>query len=485
MTSDQLDDQPGDQSHSSGPAGGHYDLLVLGTGSGNTIVDDRFADRRVGIVERTEFGGTCLNRGCIPSKMYVVTADHACDAAQGPRFGVHTRYDGVDWPAVRDRIFSRIDPQARGGREYREGLPNVDVLAGTARFTGPRELVVETDDGPVAVSADQVVLAVGGRPVVPDIDGLDEATRAGLVHTSDTIMRIDALPRRLGVIGGGYVGSEFANVFASLGTEVVQADGQDLLLSTQDGEVARRFTEISGERWDLRLGAELERVERTDDGVRLHLGEQGTAEVDLLLLAVGRRPNSDLLDLEGTGIEVDDDGRVVVDEYQRTTADGVWALGDICTRHPLKHVANHEARIVQHNLLHPEDLRAADHRFVPQAVFSVPQVAAVGLTEEQARDQGLDLAVFTQDYADVAHGWALEEDDAGHLVKLLADRATGRLVGAHLLGPQASVLVQPLIQAMSFDQPVRGLARGQYWIHPALSEVVENALLGVEAELDA
>lgn len=463
----------------------HYDLLVLGTGSGNTVVDDRFDDWSVGIVERTEFGGTCLNRGCIPSKMLVVTADHACDAAQGRRFGVHTRFDGVDWPAVRDRVFGRIDPQAQGGREYREGLANVEVHAGTAHFTGERRLVVETEQGEVHVSADQVVLAVGGRPVVPDIEGLEEASAAGLVHTSDTIMRIDALPRRLGVVGGGYVGSEFANIFASLGTEVVQVDGQDLLLSTQDADVARRFTEISGERWDLRLGAELERVELTGDGLRLHLGEQGTADVDLLLLAVGRRPNSDLLSLDGTGIEVDDAGRVVVDEYQRTTAQGVWALGDISTHHPLKHVANHEARIVQHNLLHPDDLKAADHRFVPQAVFSVPQVAAVGLTEAQAREQGLDVAVFTQRYADVAHGWALEEDDSGHLVKVLADRATGRLVGAHLLGPQASVLVQPLIQAMSFDQPVRGLARGQYWIHPALIEVVENALLGLEAELDA
>jgi mycothione reductase len=146
-------------------------------------------------------------------------------------------------------------------------------------------------------------------------------------------------------------------------------------------------------------------------------------------------------------------------------------------------VANQDARVVQHNLLHPDDLVVSDHRFVPDAVFARPQVATVGMTEEEARAAGLDLAVGRHTYGDTAHGWALREDDTGHFCKLLADRATGLLVGAHLVGPQASVLVQPLIQAMSFAQPVAGLARGQYWIHPALTEVVENALLALADDL--
>ena len=161
----------------------------------------------------------------------------------------------------------------------------------------------------------------------------------------------------------------------------------------------------------------------------------------------------------------------------------VWALGDLSSPEPLKHVANQDARVVQHNLLHPDDLMVSDHEHVPSAVFTSPQIASVGLTEAQAREQGLDLAVATKEYADTAHGWALREDGTGHFVKVLGDRATGRLVGAHLIGPQASVLVQTFIQALAFDQPISGLVRRQYWIHPSLTEVVEQALIDLEAEL--
>lgn len=460
----------------------HYDLVIVGTGSGNTIVDHRFEGWKVAIVEESQYGGTCLNRGCIPSKMYVIPsmiAHDACDA--GPRLGLHTSYDGVDWRAMRDRIFGRTDRVSRDGRDYRAGLPHVDAITGTARLTGPRSLAVSQEDGEdLELSTDHLVIAVGSRPVVPDVPGLEEVG----YETSDTVMRLDRLPSRIGVVGGGYVGSEFANVFSSLGVQVVQVDAAPTLIGNHDHEVAERFTELAGRRWDLRLEAGLERVARGEaGGVVMHLGDGSSAEVDLLLLAVGRRPNNDRLHLEDTGIEVDDAGRVVVDEHQRATAAGVWALGDASSDQPLKHSANQDARVVQHNLLHPDELLTTDHRFVPNAVFATPQVAAVGLTEEQARAQGVDLAVGRAYYADTAHGWAMETDDSCHFVKLLADRATGRLVGAHLIGPQASVLVQPLIQAMSFDQPVVGLARGMYWVHPALAEVVEQALLAVEEEL--
>ncbi len=459
----------------------HYDLVVIGTGSGNTIVDHRFDDWSVAIIERGPYGGTCLNRGCIPSKMYVVPADRAHEALDGERFGVRSRLDGTDWPAIRDRVFGRTDQNAADGLAYRRKQPNVDALTGTARFTGPRRLMVELDDGgSVEVTADQVVLATGTRPVVPDIPGLDRVEH----HTSDTILRLETLPARIGIVGGGYIGAELAHVFASLGSAVVQVDAAPTLLGNQDAEVAALFTQEASARWDVRLDAGLDAVEPAADGaITMRLGDGSTAEVDVLLLAVGRRPNSDLLDLDGTGIDIDDEGRLVVDEHQRTTADGVWSLGDASSAEPLKHVANQDARVVQHNLLHPDDLVTSDHRFVPNAVFTSPQVASVGLTEEQARDRGLDLAVARHAYGDIAHGWALREDDTDHFVKLLADRDTGLLVGAHLIGPQASVLIQPLIQAMSFAQPVAGLARGQYWIHPALTEVVENALLKLEDEL--
>jgi len=167
----------------------------------------------------------------------------------------------------------------------------------------------------------------------------------------------------------------------------------------------------------------------------------------------------------------------VLDDQQRTTADGIFALGDVCSHQQLKQVANHEMRVVQHNLLYPDSMIDADHRFVPHAVFSEPQVASVGLTEQQAEERGIRYVTAIQDYGSIAYGWAME--DTEHFAKLLADPDTGQLLGAHLIGPQASSLIQPLIQAMSFGLPAHQLARGQYWIHPAMAEVVENALLAL------
>ncbi len=200
---------------------------------------------------------------------------------------------------------------------------------------------------------------------------------------------------------------------------------------------------------------------------------------NVLLVATGRVPNGDRLDLASGGIAMTADGRVEVDEYGRsTTAPGVWALGDVSSPYMLKHVANAEMRTVQHNLLHPEDLRPLPHEHVPAATFTHPQVATVGLTEEQARAQGHDVTVEVQNYGDVAYGWAME--DTTGIVKLVADRTTGKLLGAHYLGPQAATLIQQMITVLAFDLDLREVATKQYWIHPALPEVTENALLGLE-----
>jgi mycothione reductase len=444
----------------------HFDLVIIGTGSGNSILDERFADWRVAIVEKGVFGGTCLNVGCIPTKMFVHPADLAATPGAGARLGVDLTLDGVRWTDIRDRIFGRIDPIAEGGREYRRHHPdnaNVTLYEGTARFTGPRTLDI---DG-ATVTADRIVLAAGGRPVLPDVPGLDEVG----YHTSDSIMRLDELPRHLTIIGSGFISAEFAHVFSSFGVEVTVVARSDGLLRQEDGDISARFTELARGRWDVRLE---KKVLRASPGIVLDLDGEPLS-TDLVLVAIGRTPNSDLLNLPAAGIEVTDDGYVVVDEYQRATAEGVWALGDISSPFELKHVANHEARVVQHNLLNPSAPEAADHRFVPHAVFTSPQVASVGLTEEQAVQQGVPYVTAKHDYAGIAYGWAME--DTTGFAKLLADPASGQLLGAHIIGPQASTLIQPLIQAMSFGLDARAMARGQYWIHPAMPELVENALL--------
>lgn len=447
----------------------HVDLAVIGSGSGNSMVDRAFTDWQVAIIEKGTFGGTCLNVGCIPTKMFVHPADLAVEAAAGPRLGVDTSFTGARWVDIRNRIFGRIDPISVNGRTWRQsGRPNVRLFEGHGRFLDAHTL--DTGTGEV-LTADQVVIATGSRPTVPDVPGLADVP----FHTSDTVMRIDDLPASALVLGGGFVAVEMAHVLSAFGTRVTLVNRSGRLLRQEDGEVSHRFTEIARKRWDVRLDTEVEKVERRGAGVRAQLGDGSTVDVELLLVATGRRPNSDDLGLDRAGVEVDERGVVVVDAYQRTDVAGVWALGDVANRYQLKHVSNREARVVRHNLLHPEDLVEADHRHVPSAVFSHPQVASVGLGEEEARALGRAFVVGRRDYADTAYGWAME-DDTG-FVKVLVDPGTGLLLGAHVLGADAANLLQPLVQAMALGSTAHEVARAPYWIHPALMEVVENALL--------
>ncbi|HEY2205887.1 MAG TPA: mycothione reductase [Pseudonocardia sp.] len=453
----------------------HFDLVIVGSGSGNSLPDERFAGWDVAIVEHGVFGGTCLNVGCIPTKMYVYAADVAREVADAERYGVDATVDKVRWADIRDRVFGRIDPISEGGRRYRaEGSPNVTLYSGHGSFTGPRRMSVALPDGRTEeFTADRFVLAAGSRSSVPPVI---EASGVPF-HTSDTVMRIDELPRRLIVVGGGYIGAEFAHVFSAFGSEVTLVTRGPALLRHLDQTISELFTDLARERWDVHTGAASLSCAYADDEVHLELEDGTSVTGDLLLVATGRVPNGDRMNLDAAGVAVEEDGRVRVDAYQRTTAEGIYALGDVSSPYQLKHVANHEAKIVSHNLLHPDSPRAADHRFVPAAVFTAPQVATVGLTEDECRERGVDYVSVVQEYGSVAYGWAME--DTTGFCKLLADPRTGQLLGAHIMGSQASTVIQPLIQAMSFGLPAREMAAGQYWIHPALPELVENALLAL------
>ncbi|MDQ1722088.1 MAG: mycothione reductase [Pseudonocardiales bacterium] len=448
-----------------------FDLAIIGTGSGNSLVTPDFDDKRVAIVEAGAFGGTCLNVGCIPTKMYVYAADVAATVSDAARFGIDAQLEGVRWPDIRDRVFGRIDPISAGGQAYRGDSPNTTVFTGLAEFTGPKSLRISTGE---QFSAEQIVIATGGRPMVPEV-----VAQSGVpFHTSDTVMRLEELPKRLVILGGGYIGAEFAHVFSALGAQVSLVARGTRLLRHLDSEISDRFTQVAATRWDLHLGVDTGKLSGDQRGVRLDFTDGSCAEADTLLVATGRVPNTDRLCLAAAGVQTLSDGRVKVDCYGRTNVEGVWALGDVSSDFQLKHVANHEARVIAHNLVHPQDLREFDHRFVPSAVFTDPQIASVGLTEDEVRASGRPYLTATQSYGDSAYGWAME-DQTG-ICKLIADPGTGLLLGAHLMGHQSSILIQPLIQAMSFGQRVPELARGQYWIHPALMEVVENALLKLD-----
>lgn len=455
-----------------------YDLAIIGTGSGNSVLDERYAGKRVAICEQGVFGGTCLNVGCIPTKMFVYAAEVAQTIRGAARYGIDAHIDGVRWDDIVSRIFGRIDPIGISGEDYRRASPNVDVYGQHTRF-GPVQsdgrYLLRTDDGD-EFTADQVVIAAGSRPVAPPA-----VLECGVeYHTSDTIMRIAELPEHLVIIGGGFVAAEFAHIFSALGVRITLVIRGGTLLRHLDDTLCERFTRIASTKWELRTHRNVVDASHDRSGIVLELDDGSTLSADAVLVATGRIPNGDLLDAEQAGIDVAH-SRIVVDEYQRTSARNVFALGDVSSPYELKHVANHEARVVQHNLLcdwdDTEAMMATDHRYVPSAVFTDPQIASVGLTENQAVAKGFDVSVKVQDYGDVAYGWAME--DTTGIVKLVAECGSGRLLGAHIMGHQASSIIQPLIQAMSVGLRADQMARGQYWIHPALPEVVENALLGL------
>ncbi|MGJ0121500.1 mycothione reductase [Williamsia sp. MIQD14] len=457
------------------------DLAIIGSGSGNSIPDDRFDDWSIAIFEKGVYGGTCLNVGCIPTKMYVYAGEVAETIRESARYGIDSHIDDVRWRDIVTRVFGRIDPISLGGQQYREDkCDNISVLHSHVRFAGT------TDDGRYRLLTDagdeviarRVVIAAGSRSFIPEAI----ASGSAPFHTNEDVMRLASLPRHLVIVGGGYISAEFAHVFASLGTEVTIIARGDKLLRHLDADISDRFTEIASKRFDVRFEASVTGTKIGDEGaVIVELSDGSSVTADALLVATGRTPNGDGLHLDTIGVSLDDAGRVECDEFGRTAARDVWTLGDVSSPHQLKHVANHEARVIQANLLRDwdaDDLEMFDHRFVPAAVFTHPQIASVGLTEAQAREQGLDITVKVQDYGDVAYGWAME--DTTGLCKIVAERGTGRILGAHLIGPQAPTVIQPVIQAMHFGLDATSMAKGQYWIHPAMPEVLENALLGLD-----
>ncbi|MCW2133245.1 mycothione reductase [Arthrobacter sp. VKM Ac-2550] len=462
----------------------YFDLAIIGSGSGNSLITPYWDDKKVAIIDGGTFGGTCLNVGCIPTKMFVYPAQLASAAKEAAALGVDMAVKDVRWQEVRDRVFGRIDAISKGGRRYRdEELDNVTLYPEYAKFTGSKTLVTANGQ---SIEAERIVIAAGSRAHLPDVPGIDLPQ----VHTSDTVMRIDELPGRVLIVGGGFIAAEFAAVFSGFGCEVTQINRSAPLLKSEDRIVSERFTAAAAAQWNLKLGWTLSRIEETGTGVRATLagtdGGEAVVDADIVLVATGRLTNADSLDVQAAGFDLEQDGRLAVDEFQRvlaggSPAEGIWALGDVSSPYQLKHVANHEARVVTHNLEHPDDLRRSDHRFVPSAVFTRPQIASVGLTEEQARHDaevsGAQIVTVIQEYGTTAYGWAME--DSTGFVKLIADKATGHLLGAHIMGHEASILIQPLIQAMSFGLDTYTMASGQYWIHPALTEVVENALLAL------
>ncbi len=403
--------------------------------------------------------------------MLVHVADTLVAISDSEKLGINVADPQVQWLDIKSRIFDeRINPIAEGGEDYRKGLENVTVFNGEASFVDHGTIRI----GDEIIRGSQIVIATGASPVLPSIFGLEEIS----FHTSDTIMQIEDIPDRLTIVGGGYIATEMAHIFSAFGSEVTMIVRGDTLLPQEDNTIRSRFTDIFSNRINLQLKTVITSVQEFGDNIHLKTemnGSFGQLETDALLVATGRLPELDTLNVAAAGIATKD-GYIVTDENMRTSVENIWALGDVTNPHQLKHTANAEAKVVSHNLIQ-SDLIAIDIGPVPHAVFTNPQVASVGAIEEILDESGTPYVSSVAEYADVAYGWAME--DTTGFCKIIANPDNGSILGAHIMGPHASTLIHQLIQGMKFNRSVFELAREFLYIHPALSEVVENALISV------
>lgn len=450
-----------------------YDLTVIGSGSGLDVAAEA-AERglSVAIVEQGPFGGTCLNRGCIPSKMLIHCADVMETIQTAGLFGIRAKVEAVDWQFIIKRVFNEIDADAGSIEEGNRQAHNVSVYKGAGRFVGQKILEVNGEK----ISAETILIAAGTRPTVPDIPGLSEVPYL----TSDEALRLSVQPHSLAVVGGGFIAAELAHFFGSLGTEVTIVHRRSSLLREEDEEVARRFTEVYRRKFSLLLEAQVSRAYQASKRVALEVSVDGrtqTLVVDALLLATGRVPNTDVLDVASTGVEIDGRGFLKTNEYLETGVPGIWALGDIVGKNLLKHNANLEAEHVAYNMFHSDKQVAVDYHAMPHAIFASPQVGSVGMTEQETKKRGIKYVAATYDYFNTAYGRSIEDRDG--FVKVLAHPETGEILGCHIIGSHASILIQEVANAMRLRQTTEAI-KNPIYVHPALPEVVQRAFIALQ-----
>lgn len=453
-----------------------YDVIVIGSGSGSTIVDNAlYQGMEVAWIDRGPLGGTCLNVGCIPSKILIFPADRVMEIRQAAKLGVEAQVTNVDFAAIMARMHRMVNQSQSHIREGLDAAPNLDFYEVEAHFvegTGEDGEGYALQAGDEVIRGRHVVIASGARPLIPDVEGLEDVPYL----TNETVLGLEERPESLAIIGGGYISAEYAHFFSAMGTQVTILQRNEYLVPDEEPEISELLAEKMSERMDVYTGTEVVRVEEVDGGIKL-VGrdryDDGRREVvaEKVMVAAGRKSNADLLRVENAGIETDERNYVEVNEYLETSAENVWALGDATGEHMFKHVANREAGIVWHNFAHDHRV-AMDYGAVPHAVFSHPQIASVGLTEAEAMERH-DILVGRAKYLDVAKGQAMMETDA--FAKAIVERESGNILGFHIIGPYAPMLIQQVVTVMANDRPAGWLAEGMH-IHPALPEVVINAL---------
>ncbi len=452
-----------------------YDIIAVGTGSAMSIISavmSRNPNLKIAVIEKDQPGGICLTRGCIPSKMLLYPADVVRTIDSADRFGIKAKIDNIDFKAVMDRMRDHINPDIENIRRGLTHARNLDYYPYPAEFVEPYVLKVNGKK----IKGEKILLCTGSEIFIPPIMGL-----AGVDYlTSDTILGLNELPRSVVIIGGGYIGAEYGHFLSSMGSKVTIIGRNTQFLKQEEPEISAVALYKMKKQMRIFTQHEVTRVERSKDGrIKVIADHKGTGKLesvtaDAILVASSRAPNTALLKPENSGIDTDKRGWIKVNEKMETSMPNIWAFGDATGKHLFKHAANHEAAVVYYNAFGNAH-RKADYHAVPHAVFTHPEIAGVGMGEAEALvEYGLDgVLIGFQRFEDTAKGSAMGLKDC--FVKIIAARHGMKILGAHIIGPQASVLIQEIINLMyTKEGSLVPVVDGMH-IHPALSEVVERA----------
>jgi pyruvate/2-oxoglutarate dehydrogenase complex dihydrolipoamide dehydrogenase (E3) component len=441
-----------------------FDAIVIGTGQAGKPLSFALADLgwKVALIERAELGGTCVNTGCTPTKTMVASAQVAHYARDAARWGVHASDVSVDMPEVVARKNRVVETAHKSIQKHIDARPTLKLVRGSAKFIAPREVQV----GAEVFESEKIFINSGTRPAIPRIPGLETVP----FLTNATIMELQAVPEHLIVLGGGYIGLEFGQMFRRFGSRVTIIHNGERVLPREDPDITSALTEaLEAEGIVLRMNVETKRVDNRDGAIALTVESSGRSETlqgSHFLVATGRKPNTDDLGLEAAGVLTDARGYIIVNGRMETNVPGVWALGDAKGGPAFTHISYNDYQIAYANIVEGKNLSIVN-RYLPYALFTDPQLGRVGITETEARASGRKFKMGTFPMSSVSR--AIERDETAGLMKIIVDAQSDRILGAAVLGSEGGETVQILGAMVWADAPYTVL-RGAVYIHPTMAE---------------
>jgi dihydrolipoamide dehydrogenase len=446
-----------------------FDVIVVGSGSGGDIADAAVSHgMSVAWVDKGPLGGTCLNVGCIPSKTIIYSADRIMEILDSKKLGITAEIKEIDFQIIMERIRQPIIESHESMQNGIETTENLEYFKGVGHFIKEYTMEILGEK----IQGKKIFLGSGARPLIPPVKGIDTVEYL----TNENVFNIREKPESLIIIGGGYIAVEFAHFFAAVGTKVTIFQRADRLIPNTEPEISLLLAQQLEKRMHIYLNTEVIEVKKQDNSVVVigkdrQDGKEVSVSAEKIMVAAGRKSNADTLKVENTGVKTDTRGYILVNEYLETSKKNIWAFGDAIGKAMFKHVANEEAAVAWRNAFHDHKTKM-DYHAVPYAIFTHPEIASVGMTESEARKEHQILIGHAR-YTDVAKGVAMMEQEG--FAKAIVEKQTGKILGFHIVGPSASILIQEVVNAMALGGNIAFLAQGMH-IHPALPELVLRTL---------